>query len=248
MKKKNRILVYPFVVMGLLLILTNSCEKEDNSNPLVYGTVIDIDGNTYKTITIGTQTWMAENLKTSKYRNGDPIPNVTDGAEWASLTSGAYCWYNNDGTANKDIYGALYNWFTLSDSRNIAPVGWHVPTDADWTILTNYLGGESVAGGKMKELGTTHWNSPNTNATNEVGFTAQPGGSRDPNPPTGPVTFSNIGLHGYWWSTTNSNSSNPPHVWIWCRSIHNNLKTVTRFGNNGFNNESYGFSVRCVKD
>jgi uncharacterized protein (TIGR02145 family) len=138
-------------------------------------TVTDIDGNIYHTVTIGTQVWMVENLKTTKYRNGDPIPNVTGNA-WAALTTGAYCWYNNDAATYKATYGALYNWYAVADSRNIAPTGWHVPTDAEWTTLTTFLGGESVAGGKLKETGTNHWTSPNTGATNETGFTALPGG------------------------------------------------------------------------
>ncbi len=107
-------------------------------------TVTDIDGNVYRTVKIGTQVWMAENLKTTKYRNGDPIANVTNGASWKALTTGAYCWYNND-AENKVTYGGLYNWFVVADSRKIAPTGWHVPTDAEWTVLTDFLGGLKVA-------------------------------------------------------------------------------------------------------
>ena len=150
------------------------------------GTVTDIDGNTYQTVKIGDQWWMAENLKVTCYRNGDAIPNITDGTTWASLSTGAYCEYNND-INNVATYGRLYNWYAVTDSRNIAPAGWHVPSDAEWKQLEMYLGmSQSEAdatgwrgtdeGGKLKEVGTMHWNSPNTGATNESGFTALPGG------------------------------------------------------------------------
>ncbi len=128
------------------------------------GTVSDIEGNTYKTIKIGTQTWMAENLKTTKYKDGSEIPNITNNGD-----------YDNN-PANSETYGRLYNWYTVDDDKGVCPEGWHVPDDAEYTVLTDYLGGESVAGGKMKETGTEHWNSPNTGATNESGFTGLPRG------------------------------------------------------------------------
>lgn len=128
-------------------------------NPdLTYGTMTDQEGNVYKIITIGTQTWMAENLRVTRYHNGDPITNVTGNGAWTILTAGACCTYGN--TESNDVinlYGRLYNWFAVNDSRSIAPEGWHVPTDAEWTTLTTYLGGESVAAGKMKETGISHW-------------------------------------------------------------------------------------------
>jgi uncharacterized protein (TIGR02145 family) len=125
-------------------------------------TVSDIDGNAYNTVLIGTQCWTKENLKTSRYRNGGLIPNVTDGTAWINLTTGAWSYYNND-VSNNAIYGKLYNWYTtLGDT--LCPTGWGVPTDAEWTTLTTYLGGESVAGGKMKTIGTAYWESPNTGA------------------------------------------------------------------------------------
>jgi uncharacterized protein (TIGR02145 family) len=128
-----------------ILILTMGCKKEDdiapiNFNPTVeYGSMTDQEGNSYKTIVIGTQTWMAENLKTTRYRNGDLIPFVTDMKQWINLASGAYCWYNNE-IIYKSTYGALYNWYTVNDSRNIAPAGWHIPDDDEWLTLINYLG------------------------------------------------------------------------------------------------------------
>ena len=204
-------------------------------NPsLTYGTVTDIDGNVYKTITIGTQTWMADNLKTTKYRNGDPIPNVTGTSNWATLATGAYCWYNDD-TTYKANFGALYNWFAVAGSRNIAPSGWHVPTDADWTTLITYLGGVTVAGDKMRETGTLHWLSPNTYATNSSGFTALPGGMRGYD-----GIFEEFGRYGYWWSST-ATEGYPRNL---VRSIHQTL------------NLSYFYlfypqqsaSIRCIQD
>jgi uncharacterized protein (TIGR02145 family) len=197
-------------------------------------TVTDIDGNTYKTVVIGTQTWMAENLKTTKYNDGTTIPNVTDGATWAVLSTPAYCWYNNDAATNKATYGALYNWYTVNTAK-LAPTGWHVPTDAEWSTLTTYLGGESVTGGKLKETGTTHWTSPNTGASNSSGFTALPGGQRY----SINGAFGDFGYYVGWWSSSENNSTN-----AWSRY-------VDYYGSNAYrssDNKSYGFSVRCVRD
>jgi uncharacterized protein (TIGR02145 family) len=199
-------------------------------NPdLTYGTMTDVDGNVYKTITIGTQTWMAENLKTTRYRNGEPIPNVT--ATWAGLTTGAYCWFNNDATTYKATYGALYNWYAVADSRNIAPTGWHVPTDAEWTTLTTFLGGESVAGGKLKETGTSHWIVPNSGATNSSGFAALPGGSH--------YYQNSVGVNGNWWSITVDDAT-----FARGRGLDYYYTNVSF---NGYDKKS-GFSIRCVKD
>lgn len=197
------------------------------------GTVTDYDGNVYNTITIGTQVWLVENLKVTHYRNGDPIPNVTGDADWSNLTTGAYCNYNN--SVNYGMtYGRLYNWFTVNDSRNIAPTGWHVPSDEEWTTLTNYLGGEMVAGGKLKEMGITHWISPNTGATNETVFTALPGGVRYVD-----GSFLNIGISSKWWSAAELDARS-----AWYRYLEFNNSSVVR-------NEArkgVGFSVRCVRD
>jgi uncharacterized protein (TIGR02145 family) len=198
--------------------------------------VTDIDGNIYNTVTIGTQTWMVENLKTTKYRNGEAIPNVTDDASWESLTSGGYCWYNNDAATYKAAFGALYNWYAVADSRNVAPTGWHVPTDGEWTTLTNYLGGTSVAGGKLKEDGPSHWLAPNTGATNSTGFTALPGGCR------GGGIFTAVGDYGYWWS---SKAIDKPNTWSRNLGLYNNGAYVYRY--NGYPLQD-GFSVRCIKD
>jgi len=197
------------------------------------GTVTDIDGNVYQTVRIGNQWWMAENLKVTHYRNGEPIPNVTDNSSWYALLSGAYCDYNND-VSNVATYGRLYNWYAVSDSRNIAPAGWHVPSDAEWQSLVDYLGGDAIAGGKLKEAGTTHWLSPNTGATNESGFTALPGGYRYSG-----GSFFNMGYYAYFWSSTENNSYT-----AWGRYLSCNYSQV---GRNYFK-EQVGFSVRCVRD
>jgi uncharacterized protein (TIGR02145 family) len=198
------------------------------------GTVTDIDGNVYATLQIGTQTWMVENLKVKHYRNGDPIPNVEDTTAWGTLSSGAFCWYNND-SSNNVTYGKMYNWFAVADIRNIAPDGWHVPTDAEWTILINYLGNANIAGGKMKETGTLHWYSPNAGATNESGFTALPGGYRY----TDNGSFRQMGYDGDWWSRTEVDAN-----FAWFRNIYYNFASSGRY----YYKKENGFSVRCVMD
>jgi uncharacterized protein (TIGR02145 family) len=206
-------------------------------NPdLTYGSLIDIDGNSYRTIKIGTQTWMAENLRTTKYRNGDPIPLVSTNSAWVSLNTDAYCNYENTSDDIKiATMGRLYNWFAITDSRNIAPAGWHVATDAEWSSLTNFLGTESNAGGKLKERGNKHWNSPNTSATNSSGFTALPGGRREYD--TG--LFINDTYDGFWWT---SSAYNPDYSWY--RYLHYSDAGIFRANFH----KQYGFSVRCVQD
>ena len=195
----------------------------------------DADSNHYAVVQIGTQIWMAENLKTTKYRDGAGIPNITVDSLWQNDTTGAYCTYNN--TTNTDTintYGHLYNWFAVNNSINIAPAGWHVPTDSEWTALTDYLGGESGAGGKLKENCTTLWLSPNAGATNETGFTAFPGGMRYDD-----SMFNWIGTYDYWWS---SSEYYPNYAWYRSMSyLNSDIYTYHYI-------ESSGFSVRCVKD
>jgi len=194
-------------------------------------TVTDIEGNIYNTITIGTQTWMKENLKTTKYNDGTPIPLVTDNIAWAALTTPSYCWYNNDATTYKNTYGALYNWYTVNTGK-LCPTGWHVPTDAEWTTL---LGGENVPGGRLKEIGTTHWSSPNAGATNETGFTALPGGARNFD-----GSYYDVGKLGTWWSSTEYSSSSS----AWFRPMNYNDTNVNR----NYTNKQNGFSVRCLRN
>ena len=142
--------------------------------------VTDYDGNVYDTVIIGSLTWLKQNLKVTHYNNGVTIPNVTGNVEWASLTTGGRCYYDNDSVANDSVYGVLYNWYAVSDPGQICPSGWHVSTNAEWNTTEAYLGGTGIAGGKMKEAGTAHWLSPNTGATNSSGFTDLPGNMRDP--------------------------------------------------------------------
>ncbi|HEY3371379.1 MAG TPA: fibrobacter succinogenes major paralogous domain-containing protein [Prolixibacteraceae bacterium] len=197
------------------------------------GIVRDIEGNDYHTVTIGTQIWMVENLKTTKYRNGNPIKKITADSEWASSTTGAFCIYNNDTTKNGP-YGELYNWYAVNDARGIAPEGWHVASDKEWTTLINYLGGEAVAGDQLKEAGTTYWNNPNAGATNETGFTALPGGYRNIY-----MSYGYMGTSGNWWTSTESDQDS-----AFLRKMDNVNHNIQsdRYGKKG------GLSVRCVKD
>lgn len=197
----------------------------------------DADNNNYAVVKIGTQTWMAECLKTTHYRNGNPISYVTDNYEWTSTNTGACCWYDNE-IANKDVFGALYNGYAIKDSRNVAPLGWHVPSKEEWATLVNYLGGEIIAGGKMKENGTTHWISPNTGATNETGFGAIPGGYRNKN--TG--AFQYKGLTGYFSTCTEELASGYDNAWFY------GMFNVDANARNSFTAKNMGFSVRCIKD
>lgn len=204
--------------------------------PQAQSTVTDYDGNVYNTVAIGTQVWMQENLRTTHYHNGDLIPNVPDHAGWGNQAAGARCYYNNDSVVYASVYGVLYNWFAVSDSRNLCPVNWHVPTDAEWTALSDYLGGTGFAGGKMKEAGTSHWLEPNIEATNESGFTALPGGYR----PHDDGIFEGIHGFGYWWSATEYNSNS-----AWDRNIYNASASIYPYYDDG---KGYGFSVRCVRN
>ena len=194
--------------------------------------ITDVDGNTYGTVTIGTQTWISSNLKTTHYNDGTAIPNVTDNTTWAGLATGAYCWYNNDSITYKSTYGALYNWYAVS--TKLCPTGWHVPKDGEWTTLTDYLGGLTIAGGKLIETGTTHWVTPNTGATNSSGFTALPGGYRSRS-----GTFSDFGSKGYWWSTEEFFSGVPIG-----RELVNSFPNAYNY----LGYEGDGVSVRCLRN
>ena len=197
------------------------------------GSVTDIDGNVYNTVIIGTQVWMVENLKTSHYRNGDAIPTGLSDADWQNITSGAYAIYNNK-ASNDTKYGKLYNWYAVSDTRNICPVGWHIPTKEEWGTLVTFLGGgdASVAGGKMKSLNL--WKSPNTGATNSSGFTGLPGGLRFED-----ASFEYIGTFGVWWTFTENFTNTAFYEYLY-------------YDNSGISwatdSKSLGCSIRCVKD
>lgn len=213
----------------------------------VAGTITDVDGNLYNMVTIGTQIWMKENLKTTKYRNGEQIPNITYDKEWSTLNTGAYCWFDNDATTNKATYGALYNWYAVSDSRKIAPTGWHVASDEEWKTLEIFIGMTieqanlvgwrgTDQGDKLKEAGASHWKNIISNATNSSGFTALPGNRRELN-----GVFSDLSPHvgGWWWTTMEDNSVN-----AWYHQLFSSYSKVGRDPAD----KKFGFSVRCVKD
>jgi uncharacterized protein (TIGR02145 family) len=211
-----------------------NCASNSNPSGPQGPTVTDVDGNVYRTVTIGTQVWMAENLKTTKLNDGTPIPLVTSDVEWGFPLTPAYCWYDNDSTVNKATYGGLYNWYAANTGR-LAPTGWHVPSDSEWTVLVEYLGGDTmVAGGKLKEAGTTHLRSPHFGATDEVGFTALPGAERIYN-----GLFWYLGECGIWWSATACDSAS-----AWWRCVAYDSAYVQR-GHTSFRS---AFSVRCVKN
>jgi uncharacterized protein (TIGR02145 family) len=179
---------------------------------------------------------MVENLKTTRYNDGTAIPLVADTTVWGTyLASPGYCWYNNDPATYKNLYGALYNWYTVNTGK-LAPTGWHVPTDSEWTVLYAYLYGKSVAGGYLKESGTVHWASPNTGASNETGFSALPGGFRY----GGNGSFYGIDTIGSWWSATSfvANSES------WSYYLHYNTEDISR----NYEGIGDGYSVRCIKN
>lgn len=197
----------------------------------------DYDNNEYSTAILGNREWMTENLKVTHYMNGDTIPNITDNS-WNTLTSGAFCWYNHDETSFGNEYGALYNWYTVTDSRKLCPQGWRVPNEEDWTILANLLGGTENAGGKMKSLRTVpdahpRWDLPNTGATNASDFSGFPGGYRLPG-----GTFEEMGRSGYWWNTSPDSLNR-----VWMRALDYNSDDL--FLDIAF--RQFGFSVRCVR-
>jgi uncharacterized protein (TIGR02145 family) len=198
-------------------------------------TVIDYDGNEYDTVVIGTQTWLKQNLKVTHYNNGVPIPNVTDNTIWANLTTGARCYYNNDSSAYDSVYGALYNWYAVNDPNHICPEGWHVSTNDEWQTTETYLGSASIAGGKMKEAGTLHWNSPNTGATNSSGFTGLPGGARDPIN----NDFRFINENGCWWTASAYPASMAWSTYMWYLNAGVDHNPASK---------KYGFNIRCVRD
>jgi uncharacterized protein (TIGR02145 family) len=238
MKKTGKFRIITLIMAGVFFIFLNSCKKDDDSS------IEDCDGNIYTTVKIGTQVWLAENLKTTRYNDNTSIPMVTDHNSWSSLISPAYCWYDNDETAYKNSYGALYNWYVINTGK-ICPEGWHVPGDEEWHTLALFLDADALfsnpesltAGGKLKETGTIHWIDPNTGATNETNFTALPGGSRNY---YGDGAFEYIGYIGTWWSATENDA-----VYAWGRGIHWDNTTLYR---GSTSSKSRGGSVRCIKD
>lgn len=259
--KTKAILITVIAVITITALVFQSCKKdEDNDNEVnltngkttaafnpnkTYGTLTDIDGNIYKTITIGSQTWMAENLRTTKYNDGTTILLITEKAKWEiSYNTGAYCNYNN--TSNNEsiaTFGRLYNGFAVFTGK-LAPVGWHVATDDDWTILTNTLGGDSTAYFKLIETGSTHWLDQSSFATNESGFTALPGGFRNGTQWGGGAIFLSMGNACYFWTSSKVSENSNSAVWYRRLSNSNNNISFTR----NFKDKFYGHSIRCVKN
>jgi uncharacterized protein (TIGR02145 family) len=206
------------------------------------GIVSDIEGNLYNTVVIGTQTWMAENLKTTKYNDGSSIPLLADSLTWTFSTSPGYCWYNNNENEYKTTYGALYNLYSINTGK-LCPIGWHVSTKVEWETLMTYLGGSNFAGGKLKEIGTTHWISPNYGATNESGFTGLPGGSRTITVSSSGNSskFSGLGTFGSWWGITTTSGRE-------VFSLLNDEGLVFYSRPWLSYSPSNGFSVRCIKE
>jgi uncharacterized protein (TIGR02145 family) len=236
MNPKSTIWFCSLIVMVLVLIITYSCKKEEEKiADKEEEKITDVDGNVYSSVTIGTQVWMGENLKTTKYSNGDFIGTTTPATlDISAEATPKYQWANDGDEDNVGIYGRLYTWYAVTDSRNLCPTGWHLTNDAEWTTLQTFLGGEGLAGGKLKEAGSAHWITPNIGATNESGFTALPSGSR---------SYDGIydlgGTWGYWWSSTESSTS----IAV-ARSMYFDNSGVYR----DFVNKRYGFSVRCLRD
>ena len=246
---KNQLIIFALIFTIFVAIILTGCERDDPKtpdNPLNgrttavfnpdknYGTMTDIDGNLYKTIEIGDQIWMAENLRVTRYRNGDTLPNVTDNTEWNGLTTGACCNYNN--TTDLDsiaTYGRLYNWYAVADSRGLAPEGWRVANVFDWTLLIEYLGGDTVASNKMKEAGNTHWKDP-YESDNSSGFTALPGGQRYLS-----EEYSGIGFYNMLWTSSEYNSTSAGFLYLYFFSSN---------VNKGINYKQNGYSIRLIKE
>ncbi len=271
MEKKQNISILPLLLMWILLLVVSSCGKDGGADPSsedstnedantgAYGSMTDLDGNTYQTLTIGSQTWMVENLRVTHYNDGTAIPNVTDADEWVDLTTGAYCWYDNDESTYKEEYGALYNWYTVNTGK-LAPSGWHVPTDEEWTELEHYLAengyaydgttydGTETDNEARKKLtkclaSTSGWEDSdnegaignNQSANNSTGFNAPPSGMRIN---SSGESYS-AGISCCWWSSTKYESS---------RAYNRNMYYYTPIVGRYHDYKTFGFSVRCVKD
>jgi len=219
-----------FILLGVMLtVIPYGCSKSEESS----APVSDAEGNSYKTVKIGSQIWMAENLKATMYNDGTNIPQIKEGDEWSDLTEGAYCWYNNEEVSYKDTFGALYNGFAIASGK-ICPVGWHIPAVEEMKVLRESLGDSIKAGGKLKEAGTVHWLSPNKGADNSSGFTALPAGFR-----YFEGTFSSVSSYTSIWSVTKVANDE-----LWYAGLY--------YADAAFvldhRNKKHGFSVRCLKD
>lgn len=244
----------PYPAAGLIIwcIDCNTQGQLQVFNGVDWSSLMAGSANIAPTVSLCSKVWMTRNLDVVTYRNGDTIPQVTDQTQWGSLCLGscnsglgAWCWYNNDSATYAATYGKLYNWYAVNDPRGLAPIGWHIPTYYEWNelvICADPLADTSIyaispqsliAGGLLKEKDTSHWNNPNTGATNATGFTGLPGGMRTN------TEFSYIGIMGWWWTSTRLSSLNS-----WNRILYHNQSYMV---GNGFQ-KTYGFSVRCIKD
>ncbi len=242
MSNKIKSAFFVFLSVTLVSILLSGCKKDDPAttdglifnSKLTYGTVTDVNGNVYKTIPVGTQTWMAENLRVLHYTNGDTISKIADNLPWSKMEAGAYCDYGGN-AAKAATYGKLYNFYALHDTRKLCPTGWHVPTDAEWETMVNFLGGyELVTSDKLRETGTTHWAYLNEGANNDSGFTALPGGMRD----FGGL-YTDFGQMGFFWTST------PAGDYYNLDAVYFYLSNSVSYG---VGSKKNGMSVRCVKD
>lgn len=227
MKKRLKFPAFLIILFPIILIVATSCQKEDDL------TIKDGDGNTYTSVTIGTQVWLKENLKTTKFNDGTAIPLVTGNTDWNNLLTQGYCWYDNNPSNYSNTYGALYNYAAVT-SEKLCPEGWHVPSKGEWEVLRDNTGGEYKAGGNLKEEGTTHWISPNTGATDAYGFKALPGGERYED-----GDFVYLGINNNFWSTSIGPGTDPYGVRMYNDS---EIFHMSEF------HKARGLSVRCVKD
>jgi uncharacterized protein (TIGR02145 family) len=227
-------------LLSISFLILQSCSSGDSDNNNSTTSVSDVEGNVYQTITICNQTWTKSNLNVSKYRNGDIIPQVTNPSAWANLTTGAWCYYNNN-SSNETSYGKLYNWYAVNDTRGLAPIGWHIPSETEIESMIDCLGGYQLAGGKMKSTGTSQWASPNLGATNSSGFTGLPSNGRNstmPGSTTPAAGFSLDGYYGHWWT----NSFDGTYATQF--SVYYNFSFINITGTS----PTSGFAVRCVKN
>ncbi len=232
MKKRYRKVLFLITLGVSFLIVAINCRKEDE-----YWIVTDGSGYVYNTVTIGTQRWMSENLKATRYNDGTALTFANSNESWVytGYSSSDYgCYYNNDHFSNGDTYGVLYNWSAVNNIKNLCPVGWHIPSDDEWTTLINYLGGQNIAGGKLKETGTIHWQNNNAGVTNESGFSALPGGYRDYR-----GEYNDLGYGGFWWSADDEGKD--ILIGYMINSSNTNVNRIN------FNKLS-GLSVRCLED
>ncbi len=223
-----------FFVLVLFSPATSCSKQSDTETNKIFGTLADIDSNLYKTIQIGSQTWMAENLKTTRYNDSTLIPLLNDSTYQFLDDSPYYCWYYFSEAGYKIPYGALYSWYTINTGK-LCPTGWHVPDSTEWSELVAYLGGSDIAGGKMKESGTLHWESPNVGATNSSGFTALPGGVYYFLYRESVV----VGYMGDWWNSTETDTS---------QAVYWNIENVSTTAKPYICDKNNGLSVRCIKD